>query len=285
MCACSPVTGGCAGENLSLVHFIAPVRFSTPRRISISPTQNSMVSPTRAGMASPNNIIAAPTARIVSVWPRPHKIPMKAALAIERSRLTMVETAMTWSGSVAWRIPKKKPIARMANPLVMVLAASCRCVSRRNSSPATFAAYRRISANAPLALCRKEALLFAVAQDAHQFRGGMRQTRSAAGYQVHVAGQAQLPHLYFFHPTALNLPLHTHTRHDRYAHAHLHKALDAFDGGHFNGHIQRGAVSRKQLNDAAAKGRFDAVRDEVFFSKLGDVDFALLCKEMLWVYD
>jgi len=41
---------------------------------------------------------------------------------MERSRLTMVETAMTWSGSVAWRMPRKKPIARMANPLVMVFA-------------------------------------------------------------------------------------------------------------------------------------------------------------------
>src|SRR5260370_36827583 len=47
---------------------------------------------------------------------------MKAALAMERSRLTIVETAMTWSGSVAWRMPRKKPIARMANPLVMVFA-------------------------------------------------------------------------------------------------------------------------------------------------------------------
>src|SRR5271169_2584683 len=31
----------------------------------------------------------------------------------------MVETAMTWSGSVAWRMPRKKPMARMANPLII----------------------------------------------------------------------------------------------------------------------------------------------------------------------
>src|SRR6267142_4273424 len=206
---------------------------------------------------------------------------MKAALAMERSRLTMVETAMTWSGSVAWRIPKKKPIARMANPLVMVLAASCRCVSRRNSSPATFAAYRRISANAPLALCRKEALLFAVAQDAHQFRGGMRQTRSAARYQVHVAGQAQLPHLHFFHPTALDLPLHAHARDDRYAHAHLHKALDAFDGRHFDRHVQRGAMSGEKFDNSATKRRLDDVPDEGFIGEVFDVHFPALGQRML----
>jgi len=43
---------------------------------------------------------------------------MRPALGMERSRLTMVETATTWSGSVAWRIPRRKPMTRMASPLV-----------------------------------------------------------------------------------------------------------------------------------------------------------------------
>src|SRR5260370_42672356 len=45
-------------------------------------------------------------------------MPMSPALAIERSRLTIVETAITWSGSVACRIPRKNPMVRMASPLV-----------------------------------------------------------------------------------------------------------------------------------------------------------------------
>jgi hypothetical protein len=47
---------------------------------------------------------------------------MKAALKNERSWLTMVETAMTWSGSVACRIPRTNPIARIASPLFMAFS-------------------------------------------------------------------------------------------------------------------------------------------------------------------
>ena len=59
------------------------------------PTENSIVRPTRAGIAKPNMMMAAPTATIVKVWPQPQRTPMRPALAIERSRLTMVDTAMT----------------------------------------------------------------------------------------------------------------------------------------------------------------------------------------------
>ena len=54
-------------------------------------------------------MITAPTTTMVSVWPIPHTLPIRAALRIERCRLTIVPMAMTWSGSVAWRIPRKKP--------------------------------------------------------------------------------------------------------------------------------------------------------------------------------
>ena len=60
-----------------------------------------------------------PTAMTVSVWPTPHSAPIKEASLIVRWRATMVVTAMTWSGSVAWRIPKKKPSAMMESKLII----------------------------------------------------------------------------------------------------------------------------------------------------------------------
>src|ERR1700693_1865164 len=102
---------------------MAPVRFNTPSRISINPTENSMVRPTRTGMAIPKRIMAAPTATMVMVWPQPQRMPMSAAFGMERSRLTIVETAMTWSGSVAWRMPSRNPMVKMARPLVIVFMA------------------------------------------------------------------------------------------------------------------------------------------------------------------
>ena len=113
----------------------------------------------------------------------------------------------------------------------------------------------------------------------------MREARPAPRNEIDVARDVQLPHFYFLHPTVFDFPMNAHARHDGHAHAHLNEALDAFDGGHFNGHMERGAVSRKQLNDAAAEGRFDTVRDKSFFAKLGDIDFTLLRKEMLGVHD
>ena len=78
--------------------------------------------------------------------------------------------------------------------------------------------------------------------------------------------------------------MHAHARHDGHAHAHLHEPLDALDGGHFDGHVESGAVSRKQLDDSAAKRRFDAVRNKGFFAKLRDVHFALFRQDMLGIH-
>ena len=50
-----------------------------------------------------------PTTRIVSVWPTPQSAPIIAAPPVVRWRVTMVVTAMTWSGSVACRMPRKNP--------------------------------------------------------------------------------------------------------------------------------------------------------------------------------
>ncbi|PYT78275.1 MAG: hypothetical protein DMG41_14390 [Acidobacteria bacterium] len=97
-----------------------------------------------------------------------------------------------------------------------------------------------------------------------------------------MARDIELANLYFFHPAALDFPLHAHARDDGHAHAHLHEALDAFDGGHFDGHVERGAMTREQFDDAPAKRRFDNMGDEGFAGKVGDVDFVFLCKRMLW---
>src|SRR5258708_14735531 len=113
----------------------------------------------------------------------------------------------------------------------------------------------------------------------------MREARAAPRNEIDVARHVQLPDSYFLHPAAFDFPLNAHAGNDRHAHAHLHEALDTFDGGHLNRHVERGAVSRKQLNDGAAKGRFDAVRDKVFFSELGDIDFAFLSQDVLGVHD
>src|SRR5713226_5095647 len=122
-------------------------------------------------------------------------------------------------------------------------------------------------------------------EDAHELAGGMGEARAAPRNEVNVPRHIQLPHLYFLHPAAFDFPMNTHARDDGDAHAHLHEAFDAFDGGHFDGHVERGAVSGKQFNDAAAKRRLDAVSDEVFFAKLGDIDFAFFCEDMLGVDD
>ncbi len=113
----------------------------------------------------------------------------------------------------------------------------------------------------------------------------MREARAAPRNEINVTRHVHLPHFYFLHPAVFNFPIYAHAGNNGYAHAHLHKALDAFDGGHFNGHIEGGPVSGKELNDAAAKGRFDAVGDEVFFAKFGDINFPLFCEDMLGVHD
>src|SRR5947208_12607593 len=123
------------------------------------------------------------------------------------------------------------------------------------------------------------------AKNLHEFTGSVRETSAAARNEIDMARDIELADFHFLHPAVLDFPLDTHARNEGHAHAHLNEALHAFDGGHFDGHIERGAVSRKQLNDAEAEGRFNAVRDKSFFAKLGDIDFTLLRKEMLGVHD
>src|SRR5580700_12351457 len=86
------------GVSRSVIQRMTPVRFSTPKRTSIKATQNSIDSPTRGGITTPKRMIADPTRKIVSVCPSPHSNPIVAELLIEPWRLTIVETATTWSG-------------------------------------------------------------------------------------------------------------------------------------------------------------------------------------------
>src|SRR5260370_18643019 len=130
---------------------------------------------------------------------------------------------------------------------------------------------------------RTEVSLFA--KDAHELAGGVREARTAPRDKIYVTRHVQLPHFYFLHPTVLDFPEHAHARHDGHTHAHLHETLDAFDRGHFNGHVERGAISRKEFDHAAAKGRFHDVRDEIFIAQVGDIDFALLLEDMLGMHD
>ena len=64
-------------------------------------------------------VIAVPTAKIVTVCPNPQKAPIRAARASFGWRVTIVETAMTWSGSVACRIPRKNPTASIERVPIM----------------------------------------------------------------------------------------------------------------------------------------------------------------------
>lgn len=119
------------------------------------------------------------------------------------------------------------------------------------------------------------------AEDAEELGGGVGEAGTAAGDEIDVAGHVHLADFEFFHPAVLNFPLHAHARNDGYAHAHLHEALDAFDGGHFDGHFEGGAIFGEELDDAAAKGGFDAMGDEVLAAEFFDVHLALFGESVL----
>src|SRR6267142_4039682 len=119
-------------------------------------------------------------------------------------------------------------------------------------------------------------------EQAEKFGGGVGQSGAAAGDQIDVAGQIELADFYFFHPAVIDFPSDAHARHDGYAHAHLHEALDAFDGGHFDGHVQSGAIAAEKLDDPAPKGRFDAVADKIFVCQIADVDFFAFGERVFW---
>src|SRR5215467_7158702 len=108
-------------------------------------------------------------------------------------------------------------------------------------------------------------------QQVDKLRCRVGQAGASPGNHIDVTRQIELVNFYFLHPAVIDLPSDAHARHDRHAHAHLHKALDAFDGGHFDGHVERGFVAAEELDDAATEGRFDAVRHKTLAPEVGDV--------------
>ena len=100
--------------------FPRPRRFTQPSRTSMRPTENSIERPMRGGMTRVKTMMPTPTAKMVMVWPAPQRAPIQAAVRMRRSRLTMVETATTWSASVACRMPRTKPRTRIESRLNVV---------------------------------------------------------------------------------------------------------------------------------------------------------------------
>jgi len=113
----------------------------------------------------------------------------------------------------------------------------------------------------------------------------MGEAGATARNEIDVTRNVELADLHFLHPAVLDFPAHAHARDDGHAHAHLHEAFDAFDGGHFDGHVEGSTVAGEEFNDAAAKGRFDTVGDEGFGSEVSNVDFAFFSQGVSRLHD
>jgi hypothetical protein len=85
---------GRAGDTRASGAF-AFVRLRSPSTINMIATVNSIDRPSRTLNAILKRMIALPTIRIVRVWPKPHRAPIRAALDRDRSLLTIVVTAIT----------------------------------------------------------------------------------------------------------------------------------------------------------------------------------------------
>ena len=103
----------------------------------------------------------------------------------------------------------------------------------------------------------------------------MGEARAAAGDEIDVARHVHLADFHFFHPAVIDFPVNAHARHNGHAHAHLDETLDAFDSGHFDGHVEGGAVAREQLDNTAAEGRLYDMGDEILGAEFRDINFAL----------
>jgi hypothetical protein len=117
-------------------------------------------------------------------------------------------------------------------------------------------------------------------EDTEEFGGGVREASAAAEDEINVARQIEAADLHFLHPAVLDFPGDAHAGNDGDAHAHLDEAFDAFDGRHFDGHVQGGAIAREKFNDAAAEGGFHDVGDKILLAEFGDFHFAALGEGM-----
>jgi len=96
-----------------------------------------------------------------------------------------------------------------------------------------------------------------------------------------MARHIELTDFDFLKSAVLDFPGYAHAGDNGHAVAHLNDTFDAFDGGHFNGHVEGSAMLGEKLDHAAAKRRFDNVGDKIFLSQFLDVHFAALGKGML----
>ena len=74
---------------------------------------------TAGGITTPKTMMAIPTTSTVMVCPSPQMAPMKVPCRNRSLRLRMVVTAITWSASVAWRMPSRNPNPARASIWVM----------------------------------------------------------------------------------------------------------------------------------------------------------------------
>ncbi len=109
----------------------------------------------------------------------------------------------------------------------------------------------------------------------------MGEAGSATRNDVEMPRDVELADFEFLEKAMLDFPGDAHAGNDGYTHAHLHETLDAFDRRHFHGHIERSAMAGEKLDDAAAKGCFDDVGDEVFFAEFLDINFLALGEGVL----
>jgi hypothetical protein len=110
--------------------------------------------------------------------------------------------------------------------------------------------------------------------------GGVGERLAAPVEQIQIAGHVQLANLDLDQQALFDLPAHAHARHDRHADIHLHEALDAFDGGELDAHVQRDVMLGEELNDALAKRRFHDVGNKAFLTQFGELGAAALREAM-----
>ena len=94
-------------------------------------TANSIASPTGGGMTMLKPMMRMPTTATVIVWPSPHSAPMTVVWKKRLLRARIVVTAMTWSASVACRMPSRNPRPARAKSWVMRRGTSMRGDSGR----------------------------------------------------------------------------------------------------------------------------------------------------------
>src|SRR4051812_18579737 len=106
-----------------------------------APTANSAAFCRGSGRKAPKSTIGTPNPNSVVAWPAPQATPSAAACRVPARRpspATSVETAVRWSGSVAWRSPSR----------------AATTATSRNTSPPASAATRSSIPNISVALSR-----------------------------------------------------------------------------------------------------------------------------------